>query len=353
MFRPSFPAFAAIASLPWIASCQAGFEPRSLVDSLRVLAVRPEPASGAPGETVRLEILVADGSARDAGDPARPVEIAWLGGCHNPASRLYFDCFPTLSSIAERLSPSVAETPPDALPLGAFGVGTTFSLPIPDDILTSAPLSQNDAARFGVSYVFFAACAGELRPRPSRRDQVPLACVNPATGRDRGPNDFVQGFATLFTFEGARNENPILTGVRFGSLAVVDQECAQDSDCDALAAPGKYACLDSRRCAPVVRRCRNEGDCRRILVFPDVAPESAEVLPGEGAREIVWANFYATDGDFDTGTQLVNDRVSGFIDQHGAYFRPPLDAGRVELFVTVHDQRGGTAWSSFEIAVRD
>jgi hypothetical protein len=353
MFRPCFSLIVAIGSLPWLVACQAGFEPPSRVDSLRVLAVRPEPASGAPGETVSLEILVADGTASNSGEQARPIEIAWLGGCHNPPSRLYFDCFPTLSSIAEELSQTVAETPPDALPPGAFGIGSTFSLPTPDDILASAPLAQNDTARFGVSYVFFAACAGELRARPSRRDQVPLACVNPATGRERGPNDFVQGFATLFTFEGVRNENPIVTGLRFGSLAVVDQECSQDSDCDGLAEPGKYACLESRRCAPVVRRCRDDGDCPRILVFPDIDPESAETLPGEGAREIVWANFYATDGDFDTGTQLVNDRVSGFIEEHGAYFRPPLEAGRVELFVTVHDQRGGTAWSSFEIAVGD
>src|SRR6185503_19828520 len=119
MRPPRFSTRCLVASFPLLAACGAPFEPSSKIDSLRVLAVRPEPASGAPGETVTLEILVADGAPRESGEPRRPIEIAWLGGCHNPPSRLYFDCFPGLSAIAKELSESVRDTPPDALSPGS------------------------------------------------------------------------------------------------------------------------------------------------------------------------------------------------------------------------------------------
>jgi hypothetical protein len=335
-------------------ACGPAYDPPSVVDSLRVLAVRPEPASGAPGETITLEMLIADG-ARKPDAPPRPLEIVWLGGCHNPEARLYYDCFPGLSAIARELSDAVVETPPEALPVGSFGIGTTFEVPLPGDILSSAPRYPQDTVHFGVSYAFFAACAGELRPRPDRTDRVPLACVDPETGTERASDDFVQGFATLPTYEGARNENPLLESVRVGSRDVVDRSCVDDAECDAVpgAEPGDYGCSSGGRCAPVVRPCDPNSDCPRHLVYPEVAPASAEALPGADGKEILWANFYATDGEFQTAAQLVNDRATGFIDEHGAYFVAPEATGEVELFVTLHDERGGAAWSAFPVLVRD
>ena len=237
--RRSF-AFLVVVSL--LVACGPGFDAPSVVDGLESPGGAAGPASGAPGEVVTLEMLHADGAPRESDRARKAIQIAWLGGCHNPASRLYFDCFPTISGIAAELSRVVVDTPPDSLPPGVFGVGTTFTLPIPDDILSSAPRFAGDPVHFGVSYVFFAACAGELRPRPGRTDRVPLACVDPSGGAELGPNDFVQGFATVPTYEGARNDNPLLTSVRFGALDVVSDQCATDADCDGLAdaAPGDF-----------------------------------------------------------------------------------------------------------------
>ena len=86
---------------------------------------------------------------------------------------------------------------------------------------------------------------------------------------------------------------------------------------------------------------------------PRKKPAGAEALAGEDAKEIVWANFYATEGDFQTAAQLVNDRATGWIDEHGAYWVAPDVEGTVAVHVTVHDERGGAAWSSFEVVVRD
>jgi hypothetical protein len=336
-------------------ACGPSFETPSVVDSLRVLAVRADPASGAPGETSTLEMLYADGTPLESGESPRTIQVAWLGGCHNPPGRAYYGCFPTISTIAKELSAAVIDTPEGALPPGAFGIGTAFSVPLPDDILSSAPSYPGDTVHFGVSYAFFAACAGELRPRPEWTDRVPLACVDPASGRELDADDFVQGFATLPTYEGARNENPVLTGVRFGSLDVLDAACAIDTDCDGIggAEPGKLACTATGKCALVVRRCASdEDDCSEILVDPEIETDSAQALPGDQGKEILWANFYATDGDFETPTQLVNDRATGWVEDHGSYFHAPDEAGEIEVFVTVHDERGGTAWSSFPVVVR-
>jgi hypothetical protein len=344
-----------IAFVPLLAACGGpGYDAPSLVNSLRVLAVRPEPASGAPGETVTLEMLHADGMPSET---PRSIQVAWLAGCHNPESRLYFGCFPGIRALASELSEVVVETPPEALPPGSFGTGTTFDLPLPDDILSSAPRYAGDPVHFGVSYAFFAACAGELRPRPGLTDRVPLACVDPDSGSELGASDFVQGFATVPTYEGARNENPIFTSVRFGSLGIAGEQCSADADCDGLggADPGKFGCSDTGRCAPVIPPCASDdddGDCSRYLVFPEIDEASAEKLPG-GGREILWANFYATRGDFQSAAQLVNDRAIGWIEDHGAYFFAPETAGKVDIYVTVHDERGGADWNALEVLVRD
>ena len=88
-------------------------------------------------------------------------------------------------------------------------------------------------------------------------------------------------------------------------------------------------------------------------MFPEIERARAQALPGGDGQEILWANFYATDGDFQSAAQLVNDRATGWIEEHGSYFHPPETSGTIDLYVTVHDERGGAAWSSFQVLVRD
>lgn len=340
-----------------LAGCGEGFQPASEVDTLRVLAVRPEPASGSPGETSTLDMLVADGvNTPGAAEGPRPLEIAWLGGCHNPPTRQYFACFPLLSAIASQLAPRVLDTQTENAPPGYFGTGPRFDVLVPSDILSAAVRVSGDPIHFGVSYSFFAVCAGELRPRPDITDRVPLECVDPATGAALGRRDFVSGFTTLYTYEDAKNDNPILSGIRFAGLELRDVACETDADCQGLedfATAGlAAACGTERRCVPLVSPCAGE-DCPKFLVDPLIDQASAEPMPNEAANEIVWTNFFSSAGRFDTGTQLVNDAATGFIEEHGSYFHPPEEAvGEVWLWVTVHDQRGGTTAKAFQILSR-
>ena len=84
-----------------------------------------------------------------------------------------------------------------------------------------------------------------------------------------------------------------------------------------------------------------------------VAQSSAEILPNEDRPEIIWANYYANAGRLNVSSQLVNDRASGWVADYSARFRPPREPVEATIWVTVNDQRGGAAWVSFDVLVRN
>ncbi|MEP7052648.1 MAG: hypothetical protein ABJB12_19930 [Pseudomonadota bacterium] len=348
-------AVALLAFAVALGACSNDFEPQSRVDTLRVLAVRPEPASGTPGQTTALDLVIADGASGSAhGVPARPLQVAWLAGCHNPPTRQYFGCLPILRELGKRLSPRAVATPASSLPPSVFGTGTHYDLAVPEDILSAAPEQAGDPVHFGVSFAFFAVCAGELRPLPDATDGVPLSCVDPETGAALGRKDFVTGFSTLYTYKGAVNQNPVLSGVHLGQTALDTRACQSDEDCAGLVDPAQAGfderCGGQGTCAPVLPACKAASECVKILIAPDVDPASAERLPSVGANEILWANFYASAGSFQEATELVNDRSTGFIADHGSYFRPPPHSDvPTTVWLTVNDERGGAAFQSFEV----
>lgn len=355
--RPSrFPALGLPLSLcALLSSCGADFPPPSQLDGLRVLAVRAEPASGAPGRAVSLEMLMVDESIeREA--PIAPVQIAWLGGCHNPPSRQFFACYPLARLLSEHLAPEVLATDTSQFPAGVFGTGNEFRFTVPENILEAAPRIETDPIHFGVSYVFFAACRGQLRARPDLMDRVPLDCIDPETGTPLGASAFVSGFSTLFSYEGLDNQNPVLQGLSLDGVPVTPTPCQSDAECAPLssAAQGRFeaACSSRATCAPVIAPCPASGACPFLRVAPDVHPASAEAL--EGATEILWANYYSAGGRFETPTQLVSDRATGLIADPSARWHPPRRTlESLRLWVTLHDQRGGTAWSFLDVVVRE
>ena len=238
-------------------------------------------------------------------------------------------------------------------------MGPQFHFSLPDDILSGALRVSTDPVHYGVSYVFFAACAGTLRPRPDLDDRIPLECVD-AAGKPLGNRDFVVGFTTYFTYEGVQNQSPLLGGVEFAgkSLAIsassgsAQRSCSEDAECsdstDAEDQP--FACSDTGVCAPVVQPC-SKGSCREYRLWPEVDASTAELLP-DGQHEIAWVNFYATGGEMNSDTQLVVDRKLGLLDGYSTRWKPPEAPGIVRLFLTLNDQRGGADWSSFDVIVR-
>ena len=346
--------------------CAEGFAPPSEVTSLRVLAVAPEPASGVPGEPVELSMLLFDGRLRGAapGEEPPPAQVVWIAGCHNPPSRQFFGCYPLFEQLAEKLAGSGDESPPlEPLP-GVVGMGTSFEFMVPSDILESAPRLESDPIHFGVSYVFFAACAGELRLMPGARGRLPLGCFDLDSGAELGAQDYVEGFTTVFTYENATNHSPSIEAVRFAGTELPGPTCERDADCDDLEAArfSRFACGREQRCVPVVKRCDPDQaeNCPEFEVFPIVDPDSIEPDPGavsddgQTPGEIVWLNFYADAGSFASDTRLVNDRETGFVENHGNRWRPESSqAGSVQFFTTLHDNRGGATWRAFEVLLED
>ena len=333
--------------------CAPPFPPPSEVKELRVLATRAEPASGSPGALVSMQMLVADGEADAGATEPRALELAWFAGCHNPPTRQFFACYPYLQQLSAKIPSRLLDIDSTMLPPGSLGFGDRFEFTVPEDIVSGAPRVPSDPVHFGVSYVFFAACAGELHTRPELDDRVPLACVDPETNGELGPADFVTGFATLFSYEDAQNENPSLESVTFDGAALDETACTEDADCDALGDTGtRFVCGPRGLCARHVAPCAAQAKrCPEFAVVPAIARSSAETLP-TGENEIVWAKFYATGGRFEHDAQLVNDRNMGWVDGVASAWRPPrTDAGFVRLWVTLHDQRGGTDFRSFDVFV--
>jgi hypothetical protein len=348
MRRPVLvPGLAALSVL----ACQAPFPPPSEVKELRVLATRAEPASGTPGATVSMDLVVADGGGDPNATQPRELELAWFAGCHNPPTRQFFACYPYLQALAAQAPTRLRDVELTALPPGSLGFGDRFELRLPENILSAAPRVPSDPVHFGVSYVFFAVCAGELRTRPELGDRVPLACVDPQTDVELGREDFVTGFATLFSYENGVNENPALESVTFDGAPLVETACTEDTDCESLDGAASFVCGPLGRCARKVAPCaRSANPCPPFRVTPGITRSSAETLPTDEG-EIVWAKFYATQCRFEHDAQLVNDRKTGWVDGVASNWRARDADCFVRLWVTLHDQRGGADFRSFELFV--
>src|SRR5689334_19584689 len=77
------------------ASCGGDFDPASLVNSVRVLAVRADKPYAKPGDSVELEMLAFDGRK----DKTRPMAISWIPvPCINPQNDTYYFCFSQFAS---------------------------------------------------------------------------------------------------------------------------------------------------------------------------------------------------------------------------------------------------------------
>ncbi len=357
MRSPGLRSLGLLAAL--LSACDSPFPVASRVEGVRVLAVRSDSPLARPGETVNLAMLVTDGGA-PVGAP-RPLEVAWFGGCNNPAGDSYESCFPAFSWLrslpADGLAP---DAPVAALPAGAsLGHGTDFSLRLPDDLLTSH-INAGGLPDQGLSFVFFAACAGRLVPAtsPTPRAGIPVECVDRATGALLSTDDFVAGYVTVRADAERRNANPVVTAFSLGGVTPTSTACTADADC----ATGE-ACAPTGVCLPLVAACheRNIDDCPEVPVSPVVDPASFELddsstLPGEATPpESVWATYLTTAGEMKSDSESVVDQSSGGrapSDYAGRWRVEPGFSGVARVFVVVRDGRGGTTWLSQDALVR-
>jgi hypothetical protein len=355
------------------AGCGAEFDRPSELKGLRVLAVQKDKPYAKPGETVTLKMLWHDGSDKDP----RRVQLAWIAGCFNPVGDLYYGCFEQLVPIGDVLA-GVGTAPPGMkLALGDVAVppdqpptdtvaNSTFSFEMTPDILDRPPPLDPTQPPYGISYVFFLLCAGELRPAASGGELTfPIACLD-ESGNALGPDDFVAGYSIVFAYEGFQNANPIITGFEFRGTDVTSTSCIDDAclDCIDGTCPGDEP-FNPNVCGnvPCVDRCEDDGDVEKCQATPfkpivDTSSAGIEIdaisaqTRGENLTEQMWINYYVERGGVKSDVRLLNDAVKGAETDYGTEFYAPKDPGPNSIWAVVHDNRGGMSWIRVPIVVQ-
>ena len=389
--RPRFGAQAARAGalLAALAGCfpsgpdfASARQPRGV----RVFGAVASPASGVPGGEIDLGLEVFDGAPLlaelqqaagvepDAPVVDAPLSVVWLGGCHNPAGDLQSGCYPLLREIAanlpDPLPASNTDIPAELRPF--FGVGDHFTLQVPASILDDRQL-PTAAAPFGVSFTFFAVCRGVLRPAPDSAGAVPLRCEDRDTGEALGSEGFVPGFVTTYTYAGALNHSPELSGAPIDGVQPPAAACESDADCAAIRIGDlETACArpdtpefspsakpPPQRCLPVVPTCP-APPCPGHLLLPELSAASVEPDPSgapPGAappEEILWVRYFGF-GGFNRDEALINDRATGLNPDYAlSWTAPPVAIDTpLPVWAIVQDNRGGTAVARWDFLVRD
>jgi hypothetical protein len=327
------------------AGCAAPMDRASDVRTLRVLAVRAEPAFARPATTVPLVMLMHDG----APSAPRPVSVVWMAGCVNPPGDLYFNCYPALrdtltawpaGELARGIAPSTLQE--------VAGSGTSFALRIPSDAITGRAQPEGYVHAHGVLYAFFAACAGELRALPPGGDgSLPLGCFEPGSERQLGQDDFEFGYHAVYVYDDVENRNPGLHAVQFQGSGE-PRDCAVPGDC----ATGQH-CGSSKQCIPAVPHCAAEPeDCPAYRVSALVDRDSLEqavtanLTDAEARPEAFWVSYYATAGRWDKDTRMVHDPYAGWAEDADGQWRAAAAGGvEVRLWAVLRDSRAGVSWA--------
>ncbi|HTV25693.1 MAG TPA: hypothetical protein VMG12_43655, partial [Polyangiaceae bacterium] len=366
---------AALASAALLAAlalgCGAEFDPASEITGLRVLAVKKSLPYARPGEAVDFTMLWHDA------EPDRPIpQIAWLAICENPPADLFEACFTqvpelTADDLAARISlPDPAATTPN----------DRFSFTTSADLITSRPPPpEASTTAYGLSYVFFAACAGQLAL--DMGSEVPFVCYEELDGVDgfsegdtrRDSRDFVIGYSAVFAYDTYRNQNPLISGVQFGDTTLWPDsppEVAAAAPPGAVLASARDLCIgescgviqpgtDTEPCLDVLTldACL-EDECDTTSVQPLIDPASAEPDDAASARsaeplgEQMWVNYYATGGELGEEVRLLNDAVAGFSTDTSTDYEAADTAQVSYVWAVAHDNRGGAEWARLRVCTR-
>lgn len=359
--------FAGVAALSLVSlGCGVEFDSLGQLDGLRVLGVQKDLPVAQPGDQVRMRMVVHD--TGDAEERPRELSYLWLGGCNNPPGDVYQGCLALFAQLASSLEGALNLDPATADPEElqeiaealaesgvTFGFSDTFTLAVPSDVITSKPQGPiPNQAPYALSYTFFAACAGELRPDPDS-DTFPVACYD--GDKKLGARDFVAGYTSTYTYPDQRNSLPRITGMHVNDKKVPAERLCIGADCETPTPdPG-------RRCpkgAPTVKRCASgtlRQQCPSISVWVDVDPKSVDQdapqsLGGEGQPEPMWVNYHTDSGSFTTDVSLINDTVAGFRDEPKTKFLAPDRSGPAYVYAAVRDNRGGFDWARTTVCVK-
>jgi hypothetical protein len=362
-----------LALLPvGLLGCGTSFDSIGQLDGVRVLGVEKSNPLAAPGEQIELRMLAHDtGPIGGKSSKPRPaIQTAWLSGCVNPPADLYQGCFLQFGQVLAQLGidpenaiggndgAANAELLAQLAKVGiGLGFGETFRYAVPSDIISrKPPPTAPGASPYGLSYVFFAACAGTLVPDVDA-GEFPIRCIDD-DGKPVGARDFVAGYTSIYSYLDNTNRNPKLLGFEAGGKAQKAANTCIAEACEALAWDASRKCDGSE---PKVAACGDEsmpGNCPTLKFKAKVDPKSVDDDPilsrdnGVDATEQMWVNYHTDRGQFMSDLSLVNDPSVGFINDAEGEFVAPEAKGKAHVWTVVRDNRGGTTWGRFDICVQ-
>lgn len=366
--------FASLASF----GCGSEFDSLAQVEGLRILAVQKSAPYARPRESVELEMLY-----HDASDKPRKIETIWISGCENPPGDLYSICFelmgPALRGELPGAQNGEAPAPPPAdgdisadellrlgvegsverVPVGpgfAFGFQRTFTLEVSKDVISSRPRPQDPKLpAYGLNYVFFAACAGELH-LDLKAEGFPLRCED-SKGRPLGAEDFVVGYTAVYAYAKQVSENPRIVGFEVKGKKLSREEFCIGDECGIVEPDPDRECNASD---PVVKACKDEDSdsCPKLEFKALIDPKSVEengvftATQGSPVKEQMWVNYHTDRGKFTSDVVLVNDTDTGFNPDTESEFVAPEEKGPAQVWAVVRDNRGGSEWARFQICIK-
>jgi hypothetical protein len=324
------------------------FDPSSKILTVRVLASKADKPYAPPGATVTVEVLAYDGRKTRP----EPMKIYWLPFlCKNPIQDAYYACFSQLAGGGMMMAPN---------PAGAFlkpGVdltpfipsGSTYTVTLPMDIVTSHPVVPGADAPYGLGIVFNVACAGHIEiieRDPSNPQAVPLGCFDAAHNR-LGPDDYVIGFSRIYGYDTRTNNNPEITEAHLEGVKIDPHDGLIVDHCTSKAADSSGAAITAAEMA-----------CPKIkldVVVPDSSQEIAEGdvgADGTTRKEQIWAAYYTTLGTFGSDARLLYDPVTGKVPGTENDYQAPMETGEGTMWLVVHDNRGGASWLPLPLHVK-
>lgn len=225
--------------------CSDDFDPGSLVNKLRVLAVQADQPFALPGQTVKLEALAYDPEQR---------AISWgWGSCEALESTNAVDCL-RQTSFAQL----------------EIGQGRTrYMLTVP----------QTTASYVGVVVI---ACPGTIQAGTT--DTLPIACID-EMGNTLPLEEFEVGLKRIFVRDSNLNHNPQIQGASIEGTDWTEQS------------------LPSALCKK--QPCSGYAD-QKIVLRVDGASEQSVDLQSRPITEQSVVQFYATGGEFDEDSKLAS-----------------------------------------------
>lgn len=328
---------------PMLAACLEDLPSPSVVDDLRVLAVKAEPAEASPGDSVALEALVVD-------PLARPVRYAWYacvvveqgqgffgggsetsssGGDGTPLSTdPYGGSCQRRFEAGERFAQSLGSAPTATLAIPADFLSDDEALrtayDLPEDLVIPELVKQSFLGVAGVNYtVSLVVEVDGRRIETQKRVNVSL----PSSLPDNAPNTNPDALA----FHVARAGE--------GGTPPTQGPIPEDGRCLSEATP------------PIVAGQRYT---LTPLNVPDPQPKYVVLLAGtttdqpfdiQTVDETLFYSWFSTAGS-------LKKPISKAPGQPFNEWRlDPDDAGSTDLWIVVRDGRGGTAWCHQPVTV--